>query len=150
MSPIGRFLAVIGVLLGIVTSPAFAETMVKGAPVKGAFVTLEKVSSGLLKYASTKADGAFKIEDVPNGRYRMSITPPNRDRGEGFTSNVQVSFVGIEIKAWSERSKKRAKASGGAFSKESLAISKAQWQGGPIWLDVSVTNRTVSGAFSYH
>ena len=72
MSLIGRCLGV------FLTLTLFMASASAGAaePVVGAFVTLEKTSSGLLKYASTKSGGAFEILDLPNGKYRMSIPRP--------------------------------------------------------------------------
>jgi len=147
MSWIGRFLGIITVLLVSASASANADK-----PVTGVFVTLEKASGGMLKYASTKADGAFLIEDLPNGKYRMSITSPATDRGPDFPYHVQGAFNGITVIDWGARTKPKLGDHGNRRSEiyeTGVLIAPDLWTGGATWLDVKVTNRTVTGAFTY-
>lgn len=149
MSWIGRILGIFVIIFLPWGASASADEPVSSAPVSGAFVTLEKASGGMLKYASTKADGKFIIEDLPNGTYRMSITSPASDRGPDFPHHVQGAFNGVTVVDWGERTKSKVGNGGSEIFETGVLISPELWTGGATWLDVKVTNRTVTGEFTY-
>ena len=83
--------------LSLALALSSAATADEEVPTSGAFVTLEKARGGALKYASSKADGKFVIKSLSEGKYRMSITPPRRDRTPEFAMAVQGTFTGIIV-----------------------------------------------------
>lgn len=148
MSWIRGFLGALVILLPAwgALCPAAADS---AAPVKGAFVTLEKASGGVLKYTSSGADGTFIIEDLPKGNYRMSLTPPAGDRKPGFSNSVQVAFKGLEVRDWGRRTKGKEGESESALFETGVEVAPQLWTSGVVWLDVKVTDRTVTGKFTY-
>lgn len=132
----------------LLTGGAIADEAV---PAGGAFVTLEKARGGALKYASSKADGVFIIKSLSEGKYRMSITPPKRDRIPEFAFSVEATFEGIivipggkVIMAKSGRIKTVSKKPG-----STILIPASIWRKGPIWLNVEIALEDVSGRFNY-
>lgn len=149
MSVFGR---VLGLFLCLGLTFGAADVAAAGPgdkPVVGAFVTLEKTSSGFLKYGSTKAGGAVEILDLPNGKYRMSITPPSGDKGSDFAYDVSVEFTNLRVDGWAKRSRAKAESAGGETNENGLYIPAQLWTRGVLWLDVTVTDRTVTGVFQY-
>ncbi len=151
MPGFGRILTV---LLCLSPCSALADEAV---PVSGAFVTLEKAKGGALKYSGTKADGRFSIKSLSEGKYRMSITPPKRDRNEGFAMAVQGTFEGIivipggnvvrakigDVDRGSLRSRRSRKPG------STILIPASVWQQKAIWLDVQIVLEDVKGRFDY-
>lgn len=132
----------------LLTSGVFADEEV---PASGAFVTLEKAKGGALKYASSKADGKFVIKSLSEGKYRMSITPPKRDRVADFAMAVQGTFTGIIVIP----DGKVVKAKGGRPDRSgrkpgsTILIPASVWRKGPIWLNVEIALEDVNGRFDY-
>lgn len=125
----------------------------EAVPVSGAFVTLERASGGTLKYSGTGADGTFVILSLSQGKYRMSITPPKRDRTPEFAMAVQGNFEGIIVipggkvvkapddgKAEVRRRKKPG---------STILIPPSIWKQKAIWLDVEIVLEDVKGRFDY-
>lgn len=143
MFGIGRLLAV---LLCLCPCLALADEAV---PVSGAFITLEKATGGTLKYSGTKADGGFVILSLSKGGYRMSITPPKRDRNPDFDHAVKGKFKGIRvIVGGNVVAGPRAP---GENTREGsiITIPPSIWQQKAIWLDVEVFREDISGRFDY-
>lgn len=151
MSGFGRILAV---LLCLSPCAALADEAV---PVSGAFVTLERASGGTLKYSGTKADGGFTILSLSQGKYRMSITPPKRDRTPEFAMAVQGSFEGIIVIPGGNIVKakgrdadiKTPRSRGRKKPGSTILIPASVWQQKVIWLDVQIVLEDVKGRFDY-
>lgn len=144
------FSRILTVLLCLSPCSALADEAV---PAGGAFVTLEKATGGALKYSGTKANGRFSIKSLSEGRYRMSITPPKRDRNEGFAMAVQGAFEGIIVIPGGNV----VKAPGGSKVKDrrrrkpgsTILIPASVWKQKAIWLDVEIVLEDVKGRFDY-
>lgn len=148
MSGFPRLLGTIICLGLLLTGGAVADEAV---PASGAFVTLEKARGGALMYASSKANGIFIIKSLSEGKYKMSITPPKRDRTPEFSFSVEATFEGIivipggkVVTAKSGRIEKVARKPG-----STILIPASIWRKGPIWLDVEIALEDVSGRFDY-
>lgn len=143
--------AISGVVFCLALFFSSAATADEEVPTSGAFVTLEKARGGALKYASSKADGKFVIKSLSEGKYRMSITPPRRDRTPEFDMAVQGTFTGIIVIP----DGKVVKAKGGRPDRSgrkpgsTILIPASVWRKGPIWLDVEIALEDVGGRFDY-
>lgn len=153
MSGIGRVLALL-LCLGARVPAAMAEEAV---PVSGAFVTLEKAKGGTLKYSGTKADGSFTIKSLSEGRYRMSITPPRRDRNTEFVMAVRGTFEGIIVIPGGNVVKAKGKGSERVTGRgrkrrkpgSTILIPASIWREKAFWLDVEIVLEDVGGRFDY-
>lgn len=151
MSGFGRILAV---LLCLSPWAALADEAV---PVGGAFVTLERTSGGTLKYSGTKGDGSFTILSLSQGKYRMSITPPKRDRTPEFAMAVRGTFEGIIVIPGGNVVKAKARDTdwGPARTRSrkkpgsTILIPASAWKQKVIWLDVEIVLEDVRGRFDY-
>lgn len=153
MSGIGRVLALV-LCLSAWGAGVRAEEAV---PVSGAFVTLEKAKGGTLKYSGTKADGSFTIKSLSEGRYRMSITPPRRDRNTEFVMAVRGTFEGIIVIPGGNVVKAKGMEPDRATGKgrkrrkpgSTILIPASIWREKAFWLDVEIVLEDIGGRFDY-
>lgn len=158
MPGFGRILAVLA-CLGLSAPMAAAQFLfwddapveVIDAPASGVFVTLERTSRGTLKYAGSKADGVFLIRSLAEGKYRMSITPPKRDRYPEFDKTIKAVFDGIRVIPDGVKVIKREDPADKAQARKGsvIRIPPSVWRQPAIWLEVEITKEDVSGRFEY-
>src|SRR5437868_12483563 len=63
----------------------------KGAVVPGATITVAGQTTGFNQTATTNSDGVFRFEQVPTGRYKITVRPVS-----GFAETTADAFVVIE------------------------------------------------------
>src|SRR4030095_16195803 len=72
------FIAGLGTALGQVPSAAIqgSVTDISGGVIVGASVTVRHPETGLMRQATTEADGTFRIEILEPGTYEISVSSP--------------------------------------------------------------------------